>query len=213
MTARWRTPVLINHCLTAQKLQISTINDRVSAMLTFIQQQARRNPEVVFGDGKERTRDSPEIRAFCRKIAAEGIVLLKNRNSVLPISGKNAKKIAIVGPNAKEKIISGGGSAALKASYVVTPFDGLQDAAPEDVAITYSVGCYCASLSPKLSFPCRTKAYIYSLQVFADSGNELGYSRWKAWLAVHFLQSRQGREPPTGAHYRISLARYSSEAK
>jgi len=125
---------------------MSTINERVSAMLTFIQHQARLNPEVVFGDGKERTRDSPEIRAFCRKLAANGVVLLKNRNDVLPISGSQVKRIAVIGPNAKEKIISGGGSAALKASYIVTPFDGIRDAAPENVKVDYAVGCYCQSL-------------------------------------------------------------------
>ena len=154
---------------------MSTINERVSAMLTFIQHQARLNPEVVFGDGKERTRDSPEIRAFCRKLAANGVVLLKNRNDVLPISGSQVKRIAVIGPNAKEKIISGGGSAALKASYVVTPFDGIREAAPENVKMDYAVGCYCQSLFC-LILACCPQLHLSSLQVPSNTRELSGHT-------------------------------------
>ena len=51
-------------------------------------------------------------------------------------------KVAIIGPNAKAGIISGGGSAQLKPSYVVTPYDGLLANAPEGVEFSYAVGCY-----------------------------------------------------------------------
>ncbi|THU99349.1 glycoside hydrolase family 3 protein [Dendrothele bispora CBS 962.96] len=174
---RWRTPILIHQCLTAQKLHMSTINARVSAMLTFIQHQARLNPEVVFGDGKERTRDSPQIRAFCRKLAADGIVLLKNRSDVLPILNSKVKKIAVIGPNAKEGIISGGGSAALKASYVVTPFDGIKDGAPTDVEISYAVGCYSykylPTLESKLVTPDGKPGWLCTFYNQDDDGNTL----------------------------------------
>lgn len=52
--------------------------------------------------------------------------------------------MAIVGPNAKAIVLSGGGSAALKASYFVSPYEGivqsLKEAAGEDIQITYSEG-------------------------------------------------------------------------
>ena len=56
---RWRTPLLIGHVMTAQKLLEETLNERVANMLTFVQRQTQRNPEVVFGDGVERTHDTP----------------------------------------------------------------------------------------------------------------------------------------------------------
>ena len=170
---RWRTPLLVNHMLSSQKVLPSTIDDRIRTLLTFIQRQARRNPDVVYGDGKERTRDTPEIRAFARKLAAEGIVLLKNDNGLLPLKAPEVqkeedirpvafsrlaqaivplspapsgqpeqKRIAIIGPNVKQGIISGGGSAALKPSYVVTPYEGLTANAPEGLCFDYEVGCY-----------------------------------------------------------------------
>lgn len=75
-----------------------------------------------------------------RRLAAESIVLLKNDNNVLPIKPKELKKIAIVGGNAKALSLSGGGSAALKPSYFTTPFDGIVNALPEGVEITYCEG-------------------------------------------------------------------------
>lgn len=76
-----------------------------------------------------------------RKVAAESIVLLKNDKNVLPLNPKKLKKVAIVGGNAKAVVLSGGGSAALKASYFVSPYQGIADAlSSEDVEITYSEG-------------------------------------------------------------------------
>jgi len=78
-----------------------------------------------------------------RKFAAETIVLLKNEIQVLPLNPKNLYKIAIVGGNAKAVVLSGGGSAALKPSYFVTPYDGLVKALKEinpEIDITYSEG-------------------------------------------------------------------------
>ncbi len=78
---RWRTPLLVNHTLGAQKIAVEDINARVYALLSFVQKLAAKNPEVVFGDGVERSKDSPESRRFCRKLTAETMVLLKIRRT------------------------------------------------------------------------------------------------------------------------------------
>ncbi|KAI0075819.1 putative beta-glucosidase from glycoside hydrolase family GH3 [Panus rudis PR-1116 ss-1] len=149
---RWRTPILVTHMLSSRKILDETLNERISKLLTFIQHQARLNPEVVYGDGKERTRDDPEIRAFARRLAAEGMVLLKNDNGLLPLKPDGGKRrtVAIIGPNAKAGVISGGGSAQLKASYVVTPFEGLTANVPEGIELNYEVGCYAHKYLPTL---------------------------------------------------------------
>ncbi len=140
---RWRTPLLVGHTLSCQKVVEATLDERATHILNLVQRQARRNPDVVFGDGKERSRDSPEARAFARKLAAEGMVVLKNEANVLPVKAGKVKKIALIGPNVKDRIISGGGSAALKATYIVTPHAGLVDNAPKGVELKYELGCYC----------------------------------------------------------------------
>ncbi|OCH95211.1 putative beta-glucosidase from glycoside hydrolase family GH3 [Obba rivulosa] len=156
---RWRTPMLVNHMLSSQKVLPATLDERAGTVLEFVQRQARRNPDVVYGDGKERTRDSPEGRKFCRKLAAEGMVVLRNEKGILPVTPRAGKKlkVALIGPNMKERIISGGGSAALKASYIVNPYDGLVSNAPDDLEFQYEVGCYAHKFTPTLENLLKTR--------------------------------------------------------
>ncbi|KAL6309197.1 putative beta-glucosidase from glycoside hydrolase family GH3 [Sparassis latifolia] len=147
----WRTPLLVTHMLSSQKVLPATLDKRVKEMLEFIQRQARRHPEIVYGDGVERTRDTAEGRAFCRRLAAEGMVVLRNEGNVLPVKTEGGKKkVALIGPNMKGRVISGGGSAALKPSYVVTPYEGLLANAPKGLEFHYELGCYAHKFLPTL---------------------------------------------------------------
>lgn len=80
-----------------QKVTISDIENRATNVLEFAQRLARLSPDTVFGDGVEHeTKDTPEVKAFNRRLASEGMVLLKNSNSALPL-GKGLK-VAVIGP-------------------------------------------------------------------------------------------------------------------
>ena len=60
-----------------------------------------------------------------QKVAAEGIVLLKNDGNVLPIKPEG-KRILVVGENAIKMMTVGGGSSSLKAQHEISPLQGLQ---------------------------------------------------------------------------------------
>lgn len=68
-----------------------------------------------------------EHYAVARKIGAEGIVLLKNEDNILPVNVEG-KKILVVGENAVKMMTVGGGSSSLKARKEVSPLDGLREA-------------------------------------------------------------------------------------
>ncbi|KDQ17192.1 glycoside hydrolase family 3 protein [Botryobasidium botryosum FD-172 SS1] len=153
---KWRAPPLVSHQLFVKKITHATIDERARSLLNFVQKLARVSPDVVYGDGEERTRDTPESRAFNRRVAAEGMVLLKNSNNVLPLS--SARKIAVIGPNAKGRVISGGGSAHLKANYIVSPWNGIVEGAPEGVQITHAIGCYAHKSLPALDDKMTTES-------------------------------------------------------
>ena len=87
----------------------------------------------------EKADDRPEHRALIRRAGAEAMVLLKN-DGVLPLDPAGAGRIAVIGPNAKQARIMGGGSAQLNPHYSVTPFDGLAAAFGEE-RLTYAEGC------------------------------------------------------------------------
>ena len=67
----------------------------------------------------EQSNNSEEHRKLLKEAAASGMVLLKN-NDLLPLKS-NVKNLAIIGPNAKEAQIIGGGSASLKPHYQAHP--------------------------------------------------------------------------------------------
>ena len=62
-----------------------------------------------------------------RDIAAEGIVLLKNDDNLLPLLPSKKPRIAVFGSPAANPIIHGGGSASLTSSYVISPLDALKE--------------------------------------------------------------------------------------
>lgn len=65
--------------------------------------------------------------AAARKIAEEGIVLLKNEGgAVLPVNIDKVKNILVVGENAVKMMTVGGGSSSLKVQREVSPLDGLR---------------------------------------------------------------------------------------
>ncbi|MEE1898618.1 glycoside hydrolase family 3 C-terminal domain-containing protein [Flavobacterium rakeshii] len=75
-----------------------------------------------------------------RAIAEEGIVLLKNKNSLLPLDIKKHKKIAVIGENAVKMMTVGGGSSSLKVRYEVSPLDGIKNRAGNDFEVVYARG-------------------------------------------------------------------------
>jgi len=75
-----------------------------------------------------------------RKVARESIVLLKNKDATLPLQADSLKKVAIIGGNAKGIVLSGGGSASLKPSYFVSPYNGIVNALPKGTQVAYSEG-------------------------------------------------------------------------
>lgn len=83
--------------------------------------------------------DKPEHQMLAYQAAVEGMVLCKN-NGVLPLDLSMSKKIAVIGPNAEDFRIMGGGSSSLKPHYVATPLDTLANQFP-DMEIVTAKGC------------------------------------------------------------------------
>ena len=80
---------------------------------------------------------SEEHYAAARKIAGEGIVLLKNDGGVLP--AKDVRNILVVGENAVKPLTVGGGSSSLKVQREVSPLEGIRERAG-DINVAYARG-------------------------------------------------------------------------
>jgi len=80
--------------------------------------------------------DAAGHHAFARKVAGEGIVLLKN-NGILPL--QKPLRIAVIGRSAKEPHFQGGGSSHINPTMVDIPFDEVWKLAGA-AQLTYSEG-------------------------------------------------------------------------
>lgn len=74
-----------------------------------------------------------------RLVAADGIVLLKNRDSVLPLSNTKYKRIGVIGEYARRPLLFGQGSAEVYASpeYIDSPLEELKKSLGQDVEVKY----------------------------------------------------------------------------
>ncbi|MEJ2306804.1 MAG: glycoside hydrolase family 3 N-terminal domain-containing protein, partial [candidate division WOR-3 bacterium] len=86
--------------------------------------------------------NTPEHQKLALKIAEEGTVLLKNKNKLLPLNKEKISKIAVIGPNAKEAIIGGGGSSNVDPFYSVSILDGLKNKVGKDIEVIYERGLF-----------------------------------------------------------------------
>ena len=99
---------------------------------TELDDKVRRVLRLIFrtsmsGQAKWGSLCSDEHYAAARKIANEGIVLLKNDRNILPIDASKNPKILVVGENAIKMLTLGGGSTSLKVQRELLPLDGLRN--------------------------------------------------------------------------------------
>ncbi|MDB5319857.1 MAG: beta-glucosidase-like glycosyl hydrolase [Phycisphaerales bacterium] len=80
---------------------------------------------------------SPAHRQLALKAAQESIVLLTNKDHILPLDKSKLKSIAVIGPQA-DQFITGGYSG--RAKDPVTPLKGLKNRAAPETQILYAIG-------------------------------------------------------------------------
>ena len=116
------------------KVSTEQLDDKARRVLRLIFRTAM-NTQKPFG-----SMNSPEHLAAARRIAGEGMVLLKNDGGVLPIYLAKAKTIAVVGENAIKMMTVGGGSSSLKVQHEYTPLEGIRAAADGKAEVIYERG-------------------------------------------------------------------------
>jgi beta-glucosidase len=104
-----------------------------------LNESARRILNIVFKAAETPKGGNFDVDAhhvLARRVAAEGMVLLKN-DGILPL--QNPQKIAVIGRSAKEPYFQGGGSSHINPTRVDIPFDELQKLAG-GAELTYAEG-------------------------------------------------------------------------
>jgi beta-glucosidase len=87
----------------------------------------------------ERSIDLPEHRALLRRTAADATVLLSN-DGILPLSPEADTTIALIGPGWSRANLMGGGSAALRPHYRVSPLEVMRERLGEHCRLLHEPG-------------------------------------------------------------------------
>jgi beta-glucosidase len=135
--ARWMGEKTLE-AIQSGEVSEEAIDDKVRRLLRTMHKAGLfERPELQ----PEQAIDKPEHRHLARQVAAEGIVLLKNGDSILPLDPSRPKSIAVIGDNAKRPSFIGGGSTRVTPHYVITPLEGIQNRAGKSVQVDYALGC------------------------------------------------------------------------
>jgi len=119
--------------LRTGEIPISNVDEKASRILRLIFRTAM-NINKPYG-----SLANEEHHKVGRKVAEQGIVLLKNTTNLLPVIASKYKTIGVIGENATRRLTEGGGSSELKPKYEVSALQALTDKFGAD-KIKYSRG-------------------------------------------------------------------------
>ncbi|MBN2321367.1 MAG: glycoside hydrolase family 3 C-terminal domain-containing protein [Acidobacteria bacterium] len=120
-----------------QKVSPETIDDKVRRIL---------RTAVRFGwlDRDQTDATIPRYSLSGRDVALDAargsMVLLKNEDSILPLSSEKVKTIAVLGPNAHPAVVTGGGSARVTPFTAVSFLEGLTEVLEGGIDVYYHPG-------------------------------------------------------------------------
>jgi beta-glucosidase len=119
--------------LKSGEIPISIVDDKVRRILRLMY---RTNMSSNRPLGRANNIEHHEV---ARKVATEGIVLLKNDNNFFPIEDRKGLTVAVIGENATRSMTAGGGSSELKPKFEISPLQGLKKRY-KNATIVHSMG-------------------------------------------------------------------------
>lgn len=134
--AGWLTSDKVLAEVKSGSITEATLNDNVGRILRVIFLSGIfDHPHTATGEV-----DTPAQKAVALQGATEGIVLLKNANSLLPLNAAKIHSIAVIGPNAAVARTGGGGSSMVRPKYAVAPLEGIRKRAGSATQVTTAMG-------------------------------------------------------------------------
>lgn len=138
------TNVYVGQLVNAVKrgdVQEAVINKAVSRILALKFHMGLFDHPFVDERKPEQIVASAEHLELAREVARQSIILLKNKNELLPLN-KKMKTIAVIGPNADNIYnMLGDYTAPQSESSVVTVLNGIRQKVSNDTHIIYAKGC------------------------------------------------------------------------
>ncbi|MGC4102433.1 glycoside hydrolase family 3 C-terminal domain-containing protein [Ferruginibacter sp.] len=125
---------------------------------------------VKYANVSASTLEAPEHKALALKMAQQSIVLLKNAGNTLPLNKNSIKKIAVIGPNADNRVAVLGNYNGIP-SQIVTVLDGIKEKLGANTEVVYEKG---------------TTFINDTLLVYADVSRQFNWNGKQGFKAEYF---------------------------
>jgi beta-glucosidase len=132
------SPAALTTALQNGQITQTEIDDAVRRVLRLMVRTGMLNPPQTPDIAAV---NSPVHQELARRVALEGITLLKNKDGFLPLNRHALKSIAVIGPNAQDTQLGGRWSAEVHPFYQVSILDGIKQKVGPVVTVTYAQGC------------------------------------------------------------------------
>ncbi|MFK4070635.1 beta-glucosidase [Streptomyces sp. NPDC029674] len=143
-------------------------------------------------------RDPAAGAAVALDVAKAGATLLRNVRGMLPLAGRAARDIAVIGPTGRHPFVSGGGSAHVIPDRAESPLDAITARAGRGADVTYALGedlygkaiprrALTPGFDPEGQRVAAGKTWTYDGKLTPDESDE-----WT--LVIHYSGERPGVE-------------------
>jgi beta-glucosidase len=122
----------------AGKVAVKDLDDAVGRVLTIKFRAGLFEHPLSDPDKAAAIVGSKDHIQLARRVANEAIVLLQNRNDVLPLDAAKIKTLAVIGPNGNKKRL---GTYSSTPPYYVTVLDGIRQRVGTGTKVVYAEGC------------------------------------------------------------------------
>ena len=142
--------------------------------------------------------DGPRL---AQEIAERSFVLAANPGGLLPLDANAISSVAVIGALARDARVLGGGSATVFPEGVVSPLQGLAEALPDSVRVSYSIGA--DPRTGKLS-PAAAPQWTGLRATFRDASGAVVYHTILATGTGRWLEMPPGVNPEQVATVEIA---------
>ena len=122
------------------ELSEAKLNDKVKRILRVMFTIGLFDPDYDRDKYDSTKINTAKHKKVALDVAKDGIVLLKNENSILPLDLNKIKSIAVIGPNSRVAVTGGGGSSMVVPFGSVSPLEALQNKIGDKVKINFAQG-------------------------------------------------------------------------
>ncbi len=134
-SAEYMNPAVIKKLLKNGGIEINQIDDKVRRILNLLERfnlLDKKNAQTALKI------DKADCEKTALEIARQGIVLLKNKNKLLPLDRNKINNIAVIGPHSHPGVTGCGGSSYVEPNRKVSILDGIRKSAGRDTKIFWN---------------------------------------------------------------------------